>query len=181
MPGEWPLLSRERLGDFKVFTIRRDTLRSPRTGLPHAFYVLDGSDWVNVIALTPDGLVVLVRQYRVGTASETLEIPGGGVDSRDASALDAARRELREETGYEAPVWRQLGVVDPNPAVQSNVCTTFLAEGAVLTSPVEPDPGEDLSVELVAAAALPGLVRSGAIRHALVLAAFHWLDLHRAG
>ena len=87
--------------------MRRESFLSPRTGLPHPFYVLDCPDWVNVVALTDRNEVVLVRQFRAGTHSVTLEIPGGGVEKRDGSALVAARRELREETGHAARGWRR--------------------------------------------------------------------------
>jgi len=176
-PSIWPVISRETLGGFKVFSVRREMLRSPRTKLPHPFYVLDCPDWVNVVALTDRHEVVLVRQFRAGTRSITLEIPGGGVESHDASALVAARRELREETGHAARSWRRLGVVQPNPAIQSNRCTTYLARGCRRVGDMDPDAGEDLAVELVPLARIPGLIRRGEITHSLVIAAFHFLTL----
>ncbi len=157
--------------------MRRDTLLSPRTDLPHPFYVLDCPDWVNVIALTDRHQVVLVRQFRAGTRSVTLEIPGGGVETHDGSALVAARRELREETGCVARSWKRLGVVRPNPAFQVNRCTTYLARGCRLVGELMPDAGEDLVVELVPLPRIPGLIRSGRITHSLVIAAFHFLSL----
>ena len=178
-PSIWPVISRETLGSFKVFSVRREMLRSPRTHLPHPFYVLDCPDWVNVVALTQRHEVVLVRQFRAGTRSVTLEIPGGGVESHDASALVAARRELREETGHAARSWKRLGVVQPNPAIQSNRCTTYLAHGCRPVGELIPDAGEDLAVELVPLARIPGLIRRGEITHSLVIAAFHFLSLAR--
>lgn len=165
--------------DFKVFRIRRDRARSPRTGRAHDVTVLEAPDWVNVVALTGDGMAVLVRQYRHGTGETTLEIPGGAVDPEDRSALAAAKRELREETGYVARHWRLLGVVTPNPAFQTNSCSTFLAEGAQPAGEADPDPGEELDVVLVPARSLPSLARRGVIRHALVIAAFYWLMTRR--
>jgi len=132
---------------------------------------------VNVIALTDRNQVVLVRQFRAGTRSVTLEIPGGGVERTDGSALVAARRELREETGYAARSWKRLGVVQPNPAFQSNRCTTYLARGCRCVGDLIPDAGEDLAVELVPLSRIPGLIRSGRITHSLVIAAFHFLSL----
>jgi 8-oxo-dGTP pyrophosphatase MutT (NUDIX family) len=178
-PSIWPFVSREALGAFKVFSVRRESFLSPRTGLPHPFYVLDCPDWVNVVALTDRNEVVLVRQFRAGTHSVTLEIPGGGVEKRDGSALVAARRELREETGHAARGWRRLGVVQPNPAFQSNRCTTYLARGCRRVGDLIPDAGEDLAVELVPLARIPGLIRTGRITHSLVIAAFHFLSLSR--
>ena len=176
--GRWELLSESPVADFGVFRLRKDVSRSPRTGQTHDFVVLDGPDWVNVIALTPAGEMVLVRQYRHGSRSETLEIPGGGVDARDASPLEAGRRELREETGYVSDDWTFLGAVQPNPAILSNLCHTFLARNAVRAGDPEPDAGEDLQVELHPAGDADRLVAQGEIRHALVLAAFHWYALH---
>jgi 8-oxo-dGTP pyrophosphatase MutT (NUDIX family) len=153
--------------------------RSPGTGLPHDFFVLDGNDWVNVVPLTKGNAVVLIHQFRAGTRTVTLEIPGGSVETGE-SALAAAKRELREETGYVSRRWTRIGVVDPNPAIQTNRCTTYLAEGCTRAGDPAPDGSEELSVELHPASSIDTLVRSGRIRHALVLAAFHWFRLHRA-
>jgi len=173
----WPLLSTEALADFVVFRVRRELSENPRTGEPHRFVVFEGSDWVNVVALTGGGELVLVRQWRHGTGEETLEIPGGTVDAGDPSPLAAAVRELREETGYASDDWTELGWVHPNPAIQSNRCTTFLARGCVRVGDPEPDGGEDLLVELRPAAEAAELVTTGRIRHALVLVAFHFWRL----
>ncbi|MGE5344805.1 MAG: NUDIX hydrolase [Acidithiobacillales bacterium] len=165
--------------DFKVFRVRRDRARSPRTGREHDVTILEAPNWVNVVAVTPDGKAVLVRQFRHGTGETTLEIPGGAVDPSDRSPLAAAKRELREETGYVARRWKRLGVVDPNPAIQTNHCWTFLAEGAHLAGDADPDPGEELEVVLVPVRSLAALARRGAIRHSLVIAAFYWLVTRR--
>ncbi len=173
----WPLLERIPLADFRVFRVRKDVARSPRTGLPHDFFVLEGNDWVNVIALTPAREIVLVRQFRHGTGEETLEIPGGGVEKDDPSPVVAAQRELLEETGYESAEWKLLGAVDPNPALQSNRCYTFLARNVRLVRAPEPDPGEDLAVELRPVTTLSRLVTAGEIKSSLVVAALHWFAL----
>jgi 8-oxo-dGTP pyrophosphatase MutT (NUDIX family) len=177
----WPLQSREKLADFRVFRVRRDLSRNPRTGEDREFVVLEGCDWVNVVALTREGELVLVRQWRHGTGGETLEIPGGSVDPGDPSPLAAAKRELREESGYASDDWTGLGWVHPNPAIQENRCHSFLARGCVKEGEPQPDGGEDLSVELLDASAADELVRSGAITHALTLVAFHLWRLSGRG
>ena len=168
----WRRLWSQPLGDFKIFTVRRDRIVSPRTSEEHDFYVLDGADWINVIALTPEKRILLVEQYRHGTESFTLEIPGGAVDQRDASPLDAARRELLEETGHAADAWEDLGFVHPNPAIQSNRCFTFLARGCRRVAEPSFDPGEDIEVVEAGREEVREMLRDGRISHSLVVAAF---------
>lgn len=177
----WPLQARKALADFRVFRVRQDLSRNPRTGEDREFVVLEGCDWVNVVALTTGGELVLVRQWRHGSGGETLEIPGGSVDPEDPSPLSAAMRELREESGYESGDWTELGWVHPNPAIQENRCHSFLALGCVKVGEPQPDGGEDLAVELAEASRADELVRSGAITHALTLAAFHLWRLASPG
>src|SRR5882724_8243851 len=96
----WPKINSTPAGNFRVLTIRSDRKVSPRTGREHDFYVIDCVDWVNVIALTPDQQIVMIEQYRHGSDTVELEIPGGMIDAKDASPTAAGARELREETGY---------------------------------------------------------------------------------
>jgi ADP-ribose pyrophosphatase len=175
-PSVWPVVSSRVRGDYRVFRVRQDVTRSARTGRPHDFYVLECSDWANVVALTPENDVVLVRQFRAGTRSITLEIPGGSVEKGESAAA-AVRRELREETGYAARSWKRIGVVRPNPAIQGNRCSTYLAKGCHAVGDLIPDDGEDLAVELVPLRRIPDLIRRGRITHSLVIAAFHFLSL----
>ena len=176
----WPLLSSELEQKLRIFDVRAERYLSPRTGQPYDAFVLECCDWVNAVALTPDGQVVLLRQFRFGSGELSLEIPGGLIDPGE-TPLQAARRELREETGYEAERWTALGSIAPNPAIQRNRLHCFLAEGCRVAGAPEPDAGEDLEVVLEPVAAVPGLLASGAISHALVAIAFQRLDLLRAG
>lgn len=111
-PAEWPLEAEEPLLDCKVFRVERTTARSPRTGRTHGFVRLRAPDWVNVIPLTADDDVVMVRLFRHGVREVTLEIPGGMVDPGESPA-EAALREMREESGYAAPSAALLGAVQP--------------------------------------------------------------------
>ena len=179
-PSAWPVVRREPVADCRVFRVRRDVAVSPVHGTEHAFYVLEGADWVNVVALTDEGQMLFVRQWRPGAGEATLEIPGGTVDPGDASPLAAARRELLEETGHVSEDWTEIGWVSPNPAIQSNRCFTFRARGCRRVGDPSSDGTEDLRVEAHAETEVPALVRDGHIRHALVLAAFHWHALRGA-
>ncbi len=177
----WPKLGTTPLGDFKVFSLRKELKRSPRTGQPHEFFVLDSVDWVNIIALTPANQLVLVEQFRHGSETVELEVPGGIMDASDASPVATAVRELREETGYEGERARILGEVFPNAAIQSNRCYTVLIEHCRLTHPVQFDHGEDIVTRLMPADAIPELIATGKIRHCIVVAALHYFELWRKG
>jgi 8-oxo-dGTP pyrophosphatase MutT (NUDIX family) len=145
---------------------------SPRTHEQHDFYILESGDWVNVIPLTSDGRVVLIRQYRHGIQQITLEIPGGIVENRDTPEA-AARRELMEETGYRESEMIHLGTVHPNPAFLNNRCHTFLAKDVVRAGEQLQDDKEDIEVLLRPIGDIPRLIREGLITHSLVLAAFY--------
>ncbi len=125
-------------------------------------------DWVNVVAVTAKDELVLVRQHRWGTRRTTLEIPGGTVDGGEAP-LEAARRELVEETGYGRGTWYSLGSVHPNPAIQDNATWLYAAVGVEPVAAPDLDPGEEIAVELAPATALPRLLREEAITHALAV------------
>jgi 8-oxo-dGTP pyrophosphatase MutT (NUDIX family) len=201
-PPRWQLLGARELLATPIFRVAGRTARSPASGREHEFVVLETPDWVNVIPLTDGDEVVMVRQYRHGTDEVTLEIPGGMVDARDLDAAAAARRELAEETGLEARVLEPVGSIEPNPAIQTNRCWSFVARGlAPLSSPPPhdggppadplrgggaaegcfrplPDPDEELEVVRVPLAEVPALIAGGKISHALVVVAF-WHFWHR--
>ncbi|MGD0876958.1 MAG: NUDIX hydrolase [Anaerolineales bacterium] len=111
-------------------------------------FVLEYGDWATVIALTKQHEVVLVRQYRHGAQKVILELPGGAMDARDENPLQAARRELMEETGYASDNFVQIGCVSPNPANQTNLIYSFLALDAEKVSDQALDDTEDMEVVL---------------------------------
>ena len=150
--------------------------RSPHTGREHAFYRLRGPDWVNVVAFTRTGELLVVEQFRHGIDAPTLEIPGGGCDPGETPA-EAARRELREETGFVSGHWVALGSCTPNPATQNNRCHTFLALDCDPDGALELDPAEELQVWAFSWPEWLACMRSGEIHHALVLSAFQLLSL----
>ena len=176
----WQTLGSEPRGDFRIFTIRSDRKLSPRTQQEHDFFVIDCVNWVNVIGVTAEQQLVMVEQYRHGSNTVELEIPGGMMDAEDASPELTGTREMREETGYEGENARIIGQVFPNPAIMSNICFTVLVENCRCVHPVEFDHGEDLLTRLVPLEEVPALVANGTIRHSLVVAGLYHFHLkHR--
>jgi ADP-ribose pyrophosphatase len=176
MPDPWPVIKTQQGPSYSIFSLRIDTAKAPHTGKEHDFCIIDSPDWVNVIPVTDDRQVVMVKQYRHGTREITLEIPGGMVEKGD-SLEQAAFRELLEETGYRAKEMRLLGVVHPNPAFLTNRCSTYLARGLEKVNDGEGDETEDIEVILVPLAEIPTLIQTGAITNSLVIAAFFWYFL----
>lgn len=174
----WERLAADIVYRCRIFALRRDRSRFARDGAEHEFHVIESPDWVNIIPITPDREVVLVRQFRHGIRAATLEIPGGMLDPGDPSPLEAARREMVEESGYDADRVEPLGAIHPNPAIQSNRCHSFVAWDATRRHAQAFDSTEETEVELVPLERIPELVRDGTITHALVVVAFHWLLLH---
>jgi 8-oxo-dGTP pyrophosphatase MutT (NUDIX family) len=177
----WEKIGSEPVGNFRIFTIRSDKKISPRTGRPHDFYVIDSVNWVNVIAVTPERELVMVEQYRHGSNTVELEIPGGMIDAADESPAAAGVRELREETGYEGEQSQIIGRIFANPAILSNTCFTLLVQNCRLKHSVEMDQGEDLLTRLVPITEIPKLVAAGRIQHSLVVVALYYFELWEKG
>ncbi len=177
----WQKLGSKPVGDFRIFTVRSDEKISPRTGKTHDFFIIDCVDWVNVLALTPNRELVMVEQYRHGSNTIELEIPGGIMDATDKSPLETGLRELREETGYEGENARVLGGVFANPAIMSNTSHIVFTENCRLKHAVQFDSGEDLVTRLVPVDEVPGFVAQGKIRHPLVVVALYHFELWQRG
>lgn len=173
----WRRIGSRRLQRCRIFDLDQVRFQPPDSRPARDFWVIEAPDWINVIPLTPEGRVLLVRQYRFGTQEFTLEIPGGMCDPGE-QPLEAARRELREETGFDAERIVDLGWVHPNPAVQTNRCHTYLARDVVRVGEPTPDPNEEFEQLSVPLDEIPGLIAGRRITHALVVAAFQLLDVH---
>lgn len=141
-------------------------------------YVLKIPNWVNIIAYNEKNEILLIRQFRFGTDEIALEIPGGVIDQGE-EPLKAAMRELKEETGYEGKNWKQIGVVDANPAIQTNKCYTFVAELAS-KGDTNFDPDEIIEMELASMGKTNQYIKNGKITNAYIIAAFHWFDLFKS-
>ena len=152
----WKVLESTRLKG----PVRIDRCELP-SGLILDATMLDYRNWVTVLALTPRQEAVLIRQYRHGAGRVIEELPGGTMDEQDANPLDAARRELREETGYTSERFLQIGCVSPNPASQTNLIYSFLALDAEATAAQDLDEGEEIEVQLKPFEELVRMARDG--------------------
>ena len=174
--AEWRELAREPVADCRIFAVERSLAESPVDGSRHPFYRIRSQDWMQVVPITRDGQIVLVRQYRHGSGRLTLEIPGGLVDSGEDPAA-AALRECLEETGYRGRHAVSLGVVSPNPALFDNRLHAYLAADVELERAIANTGTEQTDVVLRPVSELPRMLLGGEIDHALVAVTL-WRYLH---
>lgn len=170
-PKPWSLTKEEQLADYKVFKINQRRAISPRLSCELDFYAIDTPDWVQVLPVSVNEELIMVRQFRHGTREITLELPGGLVE-KGLSPEESAQKELAEEIGYTGKSLIYLGKVRPNPAILTNWCYFFLAEDLVVEKKTQ-DEGEDLYVLPVAINKIPGLIRAGVINHSLAVTGYY--------
>ncbi len=160
---EYKTLLHTRLCDFVSAKVQ-----SKRTGKNSEFFRFDFTDWVNVVALTKEKHIVIIKQFRFGTERIEIEIPGGAIEKGE-DPLTAGLRELLEETGYSGKSGRVIGKVCPNPAIQNNWCYTVLIEGVTKVAEQNMDEMEDIEVNLISLEEMDSLIKNGSISHGLVL------------
>lgn len=180
-PQRWQRLRSEPYATTRIFDVVRAIYQHPDREKAQDFFVINPPDWVNVVALTPEHHLVLVRQFRYGINDFSLEIPGGIIDAGE-DPIAAGVRELREESGYVGTTARLLGSVHPNPAMQSNRCHLVLVEQARPSAELEWDPDEEFEIMTKPVEEVYALAGQGGITHAMVLDALllfapHWAKL----
>ncbi len=169
--SRWQRLGSRILTGTRIFNLLGVTYRHPLRGTEREFFCIDAPDWVNVLAITQDQRVVLVRQFRYGTNEFSLELPGGVVE-RGEDPLQAGLRELSEETGYGGGQARIVGRLHPNPAIQANHFHAVLVENVAKLREVHWDADEELEVSTVSLPELVELIRTEKITHSLTACAF---------
>lgn len=174
MVKKWKKVSSKIITENKIFTLRENKCLSPKDGKAYPFFLLDTLDWVNIIPITNDDEVILIKQYRHGNEEVTLEIPGGMTDKEDKSPQESALRELIEETGYIGTDVIKLGECAPNPAIFNNKLHVYLVKNVVKKYSQNLEGTEDIEVEKIHINKISDLIKTGKINHALVIAAFHF-------
>lgn len=168
MDEKWKTVRSERLLKDRWIDLRADYCLTPKGRNISPYYVLSYPDWINVVAITVDGCLVLVRQYRHAAGEFFMEIPGGAIENADNDIEQAARRELEEETGFTAKSWELVSTLHPNPASHTNRLHTYLAIDATRDHEQRLDHGEEgLTVHVVPIPQVLDGLRSGFIGQAL--------------
>ena len=166
--GGWEISPDRVLLETPIMAIRAGSVLCRRSGRRREFYRFDIPDWVNIVAVTPERDIVLIRQFRYGSNRIELEIPGGTINFGE-DPVAAGCRELLEETGYAGDRARIIGRVCPNPAIQGNYCYTVLVEDARKVSEPTLDEMEDIETVSMAEKEVRVLMKAGEIEHGLVL------------
>lgn len=166
---EWKVLESEYLVRQPWLTARRDRLELPDGRIIPEYYVLEYPNWVNVIAITKDGQFVMERQYRHAARKISLELPCGVMEEGE-TPLEAAQRELLEETGFGGGQWKKLMELSPNPSAMSNTTHCFLAIGVEKIAEQHLDETEELSVLFMTKEEVKRMLNENQICQALMVA-----------
>lgn len=166
---KWKVLKSEYLIKRPWLTARKDFIELPDGRQNDEYYVLEYPDWVNVIAITDDGSFVMERQYRHGLGNTCYELPCGVIEEGE-TPLEAAKRELQEETGFGGGEWSKLMYLSPNPGSQNNLSHTYVAIGVKKIYEQKFDATEDIAVHLLKVEQMKDLLQNGQIIQALMAA-----------
>lgn len=177
-PAPWTVLAEETVVRDRWIDLRRQRCRTPAGAELDDFYVQRNPDWVNVVAVTAEGRLLRVRQWRQGARVVSVELPGGVVDPGE-TAEAAGARELLEETGFGGGAPVRLASLWANPHNQTNRTVTLLITGCRRVVGQKLDASEALEVEEAEPAAVLDDVRAGRMEHALHVAAVLAAHLHR--
>ena len=167
--GRYKVLKSRYLYQRPWLTARLEEVEMPNGVVNDEYYVLEYPDWVNIIAITDDGQYVMERQYRHALGNTCYELPCGVMEEGE-TPLEAAQRELKEETGYSGGEWTHLMDIAPNPGSQTNMAHCFIARGVKKTAEQHLDRTEDIEVHLLSREELKYLMDNNLILQALMLA-----------
>lgn len=163
----WKVLSSSYLFKDLWFTVRKDKCITPENTIVDPYYVYEFPTWVTVVALTEERKIIMVRQYRHALGETLMEIPGGCVDDTDKSFVEAAQRELLEETGYVCDQYEYLGKISANPSTNSNIMHMYLALNGKKIKEQELDHNEEIEVYLFSIEEVKDMLKNNEIMQAM--------------
>ncbi len=175
----WKIIKTKKLVEDKWLTLRADTCETERGIIVDPFYVVECSDWVEIVAFNDNEEILLIQQYRHAAGKISTELPSGIMESEDASPIEAAKRELLEETGCTADLFEHVGRLHPNPARQNNRNHCILALGTRVIQEPQPDLTEDIRFEFVPLKKLIELIEKGTFFQALHISSLFLALKHR--
>lgn len=164
IPSNWKLLKSEFVADLKIFRARFDYLRNPHNQKEIKVTVLEANDAANVVAINPEGKILMARQFRFGSQEYSLEIPGGFIEQGE-SPLQGVKRELTEETGYTSDSWKSIGNIFSNPVYQNAKIHHFVAYNVLKTELTHFDEEEHIEVEFFTPRELVDAAKANQITH----------------
>lgn len=146
---KWTIDNSTHIVDDKFLKLRRDSCTTPQGGKVDKYYVLELADWVNCIAIDADDNVIMLHHYRHGVQQYLTEFIGGTMEPFDKTPMEAAKREVKEETGYTGGTFYHIGTGYPNPANHTNKVHSFLAVGGSIDHRQNLEPGETLTIQKI--------------------------------
>jgi 8-oxo-dGTP pyrophosphatase MutT (NUDIX family) len=168
-PRPWQVEQSEYIHTLPWFTVRKDAIRMENGGAIPNYFVFEYPDWVNVVAVTTDDQLVLIRQYRHAIAGVHYELCAGVIDPNE-DPLVAAQRELLEETGFGGGHWELLMTLSANPGTHTNLTYAYLATGVELKQAQHLESTEEITVHIVSHERALDIVNTGEMMQSLHLA-----------
>ncbi|QJW91501.1 NUDIX hydrolase [Spirosoma taeanense] len=168
-PRPWQVEQSEYIHQLPWFTVRKDAVRMANGGHIPDYFVLEYPDWINVVAVTTDGQLVFIRQYRHAIAGVHYELCAGVVDPGE-DPLTTAQRELLEETGFGGGKWQHLITLSANPGTHTNLTYSYLALGVEPKQAQALETTEEITVHLVSPDRARQIIDNGEMMQALHIA-----------
>lgn len=169
---KWKTLESQQVFKSGLVSVDKEKCEMPDGRVMPGYYILRFPDWVNIVPVTADGQIVLIKQYRHATGEIHWEVPGGAVNRGEDPKL-AALRELEEETGYTSSELVKVAENFPNPALQDNKIHTYLAKNCSYKGAQDLDPFEEIEVELMDLTKLKQNLEAGMFNHNIVVASIY--------